>query len=49
MPRYIYESPDNGRTIYRRDMDNPNAERELYRKEQPDILILDEDVIVKIK
>ena len=31
MSRYIYESPDNGKTIYRFDADNPNVDRELYR------------------
>lgn len=28
---YIYESPDGGKTIYRRPVGNPTAKRELYR------------------
>lgn len=37
--RYIYNSPDSGKTIYRKPKDQPNAEREL---------ISDEDFFVEI-
>ena len=31
--QYIYESPDNGKTVYRRPIDQPDAERELVSPE----------------
>lgn len=50
MPRYIYESPDNGRTVYRRDMDNSSAERELCRTVDDNVHItIHEDGQVEIK
>lgn len=45
--KYIYESPDGGKTIYRRPANDPQAERELCREN--DMLILDDDVVVEIK
>ena len=30
--KYIYESPDGGKTIYRRELDQPHSERELVEE-----------------
>jgi len=34
-PEYIYESPDNGDTVYRRKLGE--TERELYIQKEPDL------------
>jgi hypothetical protein len=34
-PEYIYESPDNGNTVYRRKINE--EERELYIQKEPDL------------
>lgn len=34
-PEYIYESPDNGNTVYRRKQGD--TERELYIQKEPDL------------
>ena len=34
---YIYESPDNGNTIYRRPIDQPDAEREIVNPDEVEI------------
>lgn len=33
--KYIYESPDKGKTVYRTPMGSPNAERELVSPSVP--------------
>lgn len=57
LSRWIYESPDKGKTVYRYDADDPSADRELYRSASglyhcpPDFdlkLTIDEDGIVTI-
>lgn len=38
--KYIYESPDKGKTVYRTPFNNPNAKREL---------VVSEDFFVEVK
>jgi hypothetical protein len=40
---YIYESPDKGRTIYRRIMGS--TKRELVTDTEPDVIISEEGVV----
>ena len=35
--QYIYESPDKGKTVYRRPIDQPDAERELVNPDEVEI------------
>ena len=47
MPKYIYESPDGGKTVYRRLIGVPHAERELCStsEDRIDITITDDGVV----
>ena len=44
--KYIYESPDKGKTIYRTPMGVPNAKRELVPEENLFVEVNDEGALI---
>jgi len=43
--KYIYESPDNGKTIYRTVFGSPYVKRELI-KSQPEVEVTDDGQVI---
>ena len=41
MTKYIYESPDKGETIYRREFGAPHDTRELIKSKKDSILVIE--------